>query len=185
MSVKIKSQGDYELFKTTKQHKILVLDGKQWFAAIEGQQGDILVHSDSDHAKGESLQKGHFYMAEFKDDPKFNDVPHLFLEKGSSYQEVVLPNGLPTTRDHQKRVVWTNESIGKQELEQHLRGNGKSKGTKSSANGGRLPIANYDDLTVDEVRSRLGDLNADERKRILRYEEQHKGRKTLLAALEH
>ena len=131
MSVKIKSQGEYELFKTTKQHKILVLGGKQWFAAIEGQQGDILVHSDSDHEKGESLQKGHFYMAEFKDDPKFNDVPHLFLEQGRSYQELVLPNGLPTSRDHQKRVVWTDETIGKQELEHYLQDNGKSTGSKS------------------------------------------------------
>lgn len=82
MPVKVKQQGQYELFETSHKHRILVLDDKQWYAAVEGQQGDILVHSDSDHERSRTLQKGVFYIIDFKDDPKFNDVPHLFLEKG-------------------------------------------------------------------------------------------------------
>jgi hypothetical protein len=121
MSVKIKDQGQYELFETTKHHKILVLDNKQWFAAVKGQQGDILVRSDSDHEAERTLQKGHFYFLDFKNDSKFNDVPHLFLENGEKYQEVVLPNGLPTAQDTQKRVVWTDETLRKAELEAYIK----------------------------------------------------------------
>lgn len=122
MTIKITSQGDYELFETTNQHKILSLRDKQWFAAIEGQQGDILVHSDADHEKDHTLQKGHFYVVEFQDDPKFNDVPHLFLGKGDSYQELVIPNGLPTSKDTQKKVVWTDNTVEKDWLERYFKG---------------------------------------------------------------
>jgi hypothetical protein len=187
MSVKIKSQGEYELFETTKQHRILVLDGKQWYAAVAGQQGDILVRSNSDHEKDRTLQQGHYYLADFNNDPKFKDMPHLFLEKSSRFQELVLPNGLPTSKDHQKKVVWTNDTIKKSDLEKHLQGDGKagsSKAGSSKAKGARLPIDNYDELTVDEVKKKLGSLSTSERQRIRQYEEEHKGRKTLLSALD-
>src|SRR5262249_738821 len=150
----------YELFETTEHHKILVLDGKKWFAAVKGQQGDILVQSDSDHKRDRSLQKGHFYLAEFKDDPKFRDSPHLFLEKERKYQEVVLPNGLPTGGDSQKRVVWTDDTINKEELETHLEQTSTGGRSKSHSAGGKrqskssgsdLPIANFDEMTVTEV----------------------------------
>jgi hypothetical protein len=32
MPVKVQAQGQYELFETTHQHRILVLNNKQWFA---------------------------------------------------------------------------------------------------------------------------------------------------------
>jgi len=124
MSVDIKDRGQYELFETPQEHKILVLNDKKWFAAVKGQQGDILVRSDSDHQKGRILQEGRFYFVDFKDDPKFNDVPHLFLEKGEKYQEVVIPNGFPTKEDMQKRVVWTDETISKDQLEAHIKERG-------------------------------------------------------------
>jgi hypothetical protein len=79
MPAKIQDQGQYELFETTQHHKILVLDQKKWFAAVKGQQGDILVQSDADHRKDHTIQQGKFYIAEFHDDPKFKDMPHLFL----------------------------------------------------------------------------------------------------------
>jgi len=120
MTAHIKAQGQYELFETTHHHKVLVLDKKQWFAAVKGQQGDILVKSDEEHEKDHTLQHGKFFIADFKDDPKFNDVTHLFLEKGENYQEIVLPNGLPTNRNTQKKIVWTDETMPKDDLEYYL-----------------------------------------------------------------
>lgn len=129
MRGKIKKEGDYELFETTHGHQILTLDEKEWFALVEGQQGDIMVHSDSDHEKGKTIQKGKYYLADFEDDPEFRDMPHLFMEKGSHYTELILPNGLPTTSDHQRKLVRTDEKISKAKIREHIEGKG-DKGTE-------------------------------------------------------
>lgn len=121
MSANVKDRGNYELFETTHGHRILVLDGEKWFAWVEGQQGEILVHSDSDHKKDHTIQEGDFYLAEFEDDPEFrNNQPHLFLQKGDEFQELIVPNGLPTERDNQKKVVSTDETVAKDKLKDRM-----------------------------------------------------------------
>jgi hypothetical protein len=121
MPVKIIAQGTYELFETNHHHQILTLDGRHWFALVRGQKSDILVRSDADHIKDHTIQQGRFYLVDFDQDPKFSDMPHLFLEADGHYEEWLLPNGLPTDRDPQKRVVLTNDMLSKQELEGYLR----------------------------------------------------------------
>ncbi len=121
MSVNVEGKGRYELFETTHGHRILVLSDKQWFAWVEGQKGEILVLSDSDHEKDHTIQEGDFYLADFQDDPKFqNNQPHLFLQKGDEFKELIVPNGLPTENDSQKKVVSTDDAISKDELMEHL-----------------------------------------------------------------
>lgn len=134
MRGKKKKHGHYELFETTKGHQILTLDEKEWFALVEGQEGDIIVHSDSDHEKSKTIQKGEFYLADFKDDPEFQDMPHLFMEKGSKYTELILPNGLPTKKDHQKKLVRTDEKIAKNKIKEHIEGKGDT-GTEKQYEG--------------------------------------------------
>jgi hypothetical protein len=124
MPAKIEDQGEYELFQTDHGHEILALDGNRgtkWFAIVRGQKGDIIVRSSSEHSKDHTIQRGRFYLVDFVQDPKFKDMPHLFLQKGGSYEEWMLPNGLPTSRDPQKRVVLTNDTVSKEELEQYLK----------------------------------------------------------------
>ncbi len=122
MSVNVEEKGNYELFETTHGHRILVLNDEKWFAWVEGQKGEILVLSDSDHKKEHTIQEGEFYLAEFEDDPKFqNNQPHLFLQKDEKFQELIVPNGLPTEQDNQKKVVSTDETVGKDELKKHLK----------------------------------------------------------------
>ncbi len=120
MSVNVEETGSYELFETTRGHRILVLNGQRWFAWVEGQKGEILVLSDSDHEKDRSLQEGQFYLADFENDPKFQDNPHLFLQKGAHFQELIVPNGLPDDSDNQKKVFSTDDTVAKDELEDHL-----------------------------------------------------------------
>lgn len=134
MRGKIKKQGHYELFETTKGHQILALDEKEWFALVEGQQGDIIVHSDSDHEKRKTLQKGKFYLADFRDDPEFSDMPHLFMQDGSYFTELILPNGLPTKSDHQRKLIRTNEKIPRHKIRHHVEGKGDT-GTEKQYKG--------------------------------------------------
>lgn len=124
MRGKTEKQGHYELFETTHGHQILNLDDQEWYAVVEGQQGDIIVHSDSDHEKKKTLQKGEFYLANFKNDPEFKDMPHLLLEKGKQFTEFILPNGLPTKNDHQKKLIRSDEKISKDKVKEHVEGKG-------------------------------------------------------------
>ena len=120
MTATVQRRGRYSLFETPRQNRILVLGQDQWFAWVGGQQGDILVRSDREHERDRTLQEGEFYLVEFEDDPDFTDVPHLFLEKNGEFVEVILPNGLPTDSDSQKRVVGTEKTISRDKLTQRV-----------------------------------------------------------------
>jgi hypothetical protein len=255
MPVKVQEQGHYELFNTTHQHRILVLNDKQWFAWVQGQQGEILVHSDADHQKQHTLQTGQFYLVDFEDDPTYKDMPHLFLQTNDCYDEVMLPNGLPTEQDHQKKVVKTDHRlpkdeltaylthpappgpgearmgrpgggsmanvahylqgidfpVGRQDVLSHARQQNASKavmdqlqrlddqrfsnmaqvmsaigtgGERDQSSGHRLPIADYDELTVTEVKSQLEGMSSEELRAVKFHEEEHKQRKTLLSEID-
>jgi hypothetical protein len=120
MTARVQRHGRYELFETPRENRILALGNDLWFAWVTGEQGEILVRSDDDHERAQTIQEGEFYLVDFETDPSFTDVPHLFLEQGSRFQEVILPNGLPTHDDPQKRIVQTDKTVGRDELEQHL-----------------------------------------------------------------
>lgn len=197
MPVHVRGEGEYELFETTANHRILVLSGKRWFAWIEGDRGEILVHSDSDHEKDHTIQKGRFYLVDFEEDPEFKDMPHLFLQEHGVFREVMLPNGLPTEGDPQKKVVWTENTLAEDDLENYLEnpapaGEGEdrmvrpeeSNSDEEGASDGDLPIENYDELTVEEVTDRLDSLDEDALRRVRDYERAHKDRKTLREALD-
>jgi len=120
MSVKVEDKGHDEHFETTNGNHILVLNDERWFAWVEGQQGEILVHTDSDHEKDHTVQDGEFYLVDFEDDPNYQDNPHLFLQKGDHFEEAILPNGLPTEQDKQKKIVAPGETVAQDELTDYL-----------------------------------------------------------------
>lgn len=120
MPAPIRDEGHYERFETTKGHEILVLNDEKWYSLVEGQAGEIIVLSDSDHQKRRTLEDGRFYLVDFEEDPEFRDMPHLFLEEDGTYREFILPNSLPTESDKQRKVVRTDETISKEELEEYL-----------------------------------------------------------------
>jgi hypothetical protein len=121
MAVRVKDSGRYELFEDPHGHRFLVLNGKKWFVIVGGQKSPIIVRAHPGHEKKRELQRGRFYFVDFRDDPDFRDMPHLFLQKGERFQEHILPNGLPTTRDPQKRVVLTRKTIARKELEPYIK----------------------------------------------------------------
>ena len=117
MSVNIMARGRYELREDEHRHRFLVLDGKRWYVWISGQRSPILVRSPRAHPASRPVQRGRYYLVDFKDDPEFRDLPHLFLQKGERYQELLLPNGLPTARDPQKRLVVTHNLLPASKVE--------------------------------------------------------------------
>ena len=119
MSIRVQARGDYELFETTKAHRILVL-GERWYAWVEGDQGEILVPTDSDHQKQRTLQQGRFFMVDFDDDPEFKDMPHLFLEREGRYAEYMVPKGLPGDGNAPNQIIETDHTLAKDELEGYL-----------------------------------------------------------------
>lgn len=134
MKGKLEMEGHYELFETTKGNQILSLNNKNYFAVVEGQRGDLLVGTDSDHEKSKTLQKGKFYLADFDDDPEFRDVPHLFLQEGRKYREWLLPNNKPSVKDYQKKLVKTDHLISWSKVEKHIKGRG-NVGTEKKYEG--------------------------------------------------
>lgn len=129
MRGKLKEEGNYELYKTNHGHNILNLDDENYFAFIEGDKGDLIIKSDSDHKKQKTVSKGKYYYADFKDDPEFKDMRHLFMEDGEKFREVILPEGLPKESDHQKKLVKTDEKIPKDKVKEHVKGKG-NKGSE-------------------------------------------------------
>ena len=191
MPVDIKKQGHYRLFETNHDHRMLVL-GDSYFAWIHGQQSPILVHSDSDHEKDHQIASGEFYFVDFKNDPKYKDMPHLFLEKDNGFEEIMLPNGLPTESDAQKRIVKTDNTLSRDKLEGYLKhpapagpGEDRLERSRGSGDDENLPIDDYDAKTVDEITSKLDNLDDDQLEQVLGYEKDHKDRKTLVEPLEH
>lgn len=135
MQGQLDKRGKYELFETTNGHQILNLNNKEFYAVVEGQKGDILVHSDSDHEKKKTINKGDFYLADFDDDPEFNDIPHLFLQESKTqYREWILPRGTPSKSDHQKKLVRSDNKVGKDKVKYHTEGSG-NKGREKQYEG--------------------------------------------------
>jgi hypothetical protein len=184
MTATVQRQGRYTLFETPRENRILSLGSELWFAWVQGEQGEILVRSDEDHERQQTIQEGEYYLVDFSSDPSFTDVPHLFLERDDTFQELILPNGLPTVDDAQKRVVDTGKTIGRDELERSLtavlRDDERETATTTTRPDRELPIPDYDELSVRGAKPRLDALNADELRRLREYEAENKRRKTLI-----
>lgn len=171
MQGNLEKRGQYELFETTKGHQVLNLNDKEFYAVVEGQKGDVLVRSNSDHQKRKTVKKGNFYLADFDDDPEFNDIPHLFLqENNSQYREWILPRGTPSDKDYQKKLVRTDNAVGKDKVKYHTEGSGKKgrekkyEGTEKhaksrrEASGKGPPSGNTRDALTQKTRAELYDL---------------------------
>ena len=147
MRGKLKKEGKYDLFKTTNGNDILNLDDKKFYALVEGQKGDIIVHSDSDHKKEKSISKGKYFYADFDDDPEFQDMQHIFLEDGNKFRELILPEGLPTKSDVQKKLVRESRKLSEDKVLEHVKGKG-NRGSEKQYQGEKEGLRNK---TKDEL----------------------------------
>lgn len=159
MRGKLKEEGKYELYKTNHGHDILNLDDENYFAFVNGDQGDVIIKSDSDHKKEKTVSKGKYYYADFKDDPEFKDMRHLFMEDGEKFSEIILPEGLPKESDYQKKLVRTDEKIPKDKVKEHVKGKG-NKGSEEQYEGKKEGLRNktkeelYDKAQEQDIEGR-------------------------------
>lgn len=121
MKNELENKGQYEIYKTTEGNDLLKLGKNDIYAIVETNQGHILVATDEDHEKEKTLQKGSFYLVDFNEDPTFQDTPHLFLKKGSRFQELVLPRGLPTSSEIRKKIIFTETKVNEDKVKRHAR----------------------------------------------------------------
>src|SRR5688500_1364424 len=162
MTATVQRHGRYTLFETPNENRILTLGNDLWFAWVKGEQGDILVRSDEDHDRARTIREGEYYLVDFQADPSFTDVPHLFLERDDHFQELILPNGLPTQDDRQRRVVETEKTMDRDELERNLAGSTRPETSEErittseerilTGSDRELPIPDYDELRSEERR---------------------------------
>ena len=134
MRGKLEKEGQYEIFETTKGSRILTLNHKNWYAIVKGQKGDILVGTDSDHEKKDTIQQGRFYLADFDDDPEFRDVPHLFLKDGGAYTEFILPNDVPDKKGDKQKLIISKDKIDEKKVLDHVKGEGATGNEKQYKN---------------------------------------------------
>lgn len=128
MSCNITKEGTYELFQTPNDNRILVLN-EEYFAIVEGDQGEILVGSDSNHEHEETLKKGSFKLVEFEDDERFQDTPHLFMKHDNHYDEAILPRGLPSEKGDREKYVYTGHHLDIDDLDEYLSSSRSGQGS--------------------------------------------------------
>lgn len=118
MSIDIKRKGYYELFETTRHHQILVLERQEFYALVEGECGQIIVKSDSNHQQDRPLSEGDYVLFIAKDYPQWIDnVEHLELQQGrGQYKIYILPNGFPTERDQHTKLIESTETVSSHQV---------------------------------------------------------------------
>lgn len=123
MEKNLNEKGNYEIFKTTGDNEILRLGKSEIYAIVETNKGPILIKTDEDHQKQETIEKGIFYLVDFEEDPAFQDMPHLFIEKGTKYQELLLPSGFPDASRDRKKIIFTRKNVDEEKIRRHSKNN--------------------------------------------------------------
>ena len=122
MTIELKRKGTYETFKTTKNHKILVLDNNDYYAWVSTSQGNLLVLTDSDHEKLESINNGDYVLLTPQNEPDWKDnVDHLEMKENGKYRTYMLPNGLPQGDDKQKKIIETEDYLSDEKISRILK----------------------------------------------------------------
>jgi hypothetical protein len=115
--MKILKKGYYTLFENEYGRRILVLDGGEWYAWINGDFGPTLIYSE---AKGtprldyKIIMQGRYFLENMEADPL---MPHLYLQNDDVYMEIVLPQGMPSIVDTSKLMIISDNTYPKEYVE--------------------------------------------------------------------
>lgn len=184
MRAEIKARGGYEFFETDHGHTMLSLDDGRRFVWLEGDEGEILAPIEEEPVRARTRHSGEFVVVDFAGDPEFRDMLHLFLELEGAYHEFMLPDGLPSGADLERRIIRTGETLQREELEASCgRSLDAAQGAPAESETAP-PVADYPRLTVDDLKERMDGMSRAQIERLREYERGHKERKTLLRAIE-
>lgn len=104
--------GDYQLVKSKKGTKMLILDNYAYAWVNAKNIGELLIVSNKEHSIDSVLAVGKYRLYDVKDEPHLVDQLHLELLVGKGkWQGYLLLTGLPTDKDKRKRIIPTKECI--------------------------------------------------------------------------
>lgn len=119
MRATLRDRGQYELVESHGR-LLLVLDGTQWFSwlpATEAEGPGAEIDEPEDAVR--TVRQGEFYLVDIVDDPTLSDGLRLFLEGDGAFDEVLLPEGIPTEHEG-KTIIATGHVVTREALEAYL-----------------------------------------------------------------
>ena len=184
----IVKQGQYEIFRTARRERVMVLDGDHfamepsYFTISEGAQGEFVARNAEDFDRHEILREGRFMLVEFQDDPEFQDIPYVFLERDGKFDEIYIPQGLPDEEGRRRRYIYTDHTIDAEQLEAYLSSpeSESIEMERISAPSGEPPMEDYFDLTAGDLAERIRQMQPAELRELEEYEAEHKNRSTVI-----
>lgn len=93
-------------------------------------------------------------------------------------------NELEEKFEKEGRYKGREEEVAARIVNKQRKESGETRDQKDKNAGAALPITNYQQLTVSDIRSRLDELNAAQLRKLRSFEAAHKNRKGVLQALE-
>ncbi|CAN7338252.1 hypothetical protein LJR289_001846 [Pseudoduganella sp. LjRoot289] len=106
------------------------------------------------------------------------------MPRGASPKREREYNELEEKFEKEGRYKGREEEVAARIVNKQRKESGETKDQKGKDAAGTLPIRNYQQLTVTEIRSRLDELNAAQLRKLRSFEAAHKNRKGVLEALE-
>lgn len=106
------------------------------------------------------------------------------MPRGASPKREREYNELEEKFEKEGRYKGREEEVAARIVNKQRKESGETKDQKGKDAAGALPIRNYQQLTVTEIRSRLDELNAAQLRKLRSFEAAHKNRKGVLEALE-
>ncbi len=115
MRATLRDRGRYELVESHGR-LLLVLDGRQWFSWLPASESETPAEAADPDGPVTTLRAGEFYLMAVVDDPTLRDGLRLFLEGDGAFDEVLLPEGVPT-EDEGKTIIATGNAVTRDDLE--------------------------------------------------------------------
>lgn len=106
------------------------------------------------------------------------------MPRGASPKREREYNALEEKFEKEGRYKGREEEVAARIVNKQRKEGGETKEDKGKQADASLPIKNYQQLTVTEIRSRLDELTAAQVRKIRSFETAHKNRKGVLQALE-
>lgn len=188
MAYDIKREGDYELRRIDKEHHILVLDDDRYsmvhdyFTVSESSQGRLQLQPDPDE-NGELVRSGEYRLIHFRDDPKFQDVPYLFVEEDDGLREVFLPDGLPDWDEERAKYLYTERTIDVDDLDAHLEVERHGRVDAAVPGASDPPVEEYFEMSADELIERIRQMQPAELRDLEEYEQRFRNREEVLETI--
>ena len=119
MGANVRTEGNYEIFRSKQGEQILSLEGKQ-FVLTEGPKGEDMVVRQGDFDQEQVLASGEYKFVASAPRKSPREDARLFLKRDGHYQVVIFPEGLPGMGEEPRRCLRSDDA-GIDEVETYVR----------------------------------------------------------------